>query len=72
MNAAHQEVEAREFRTLKLEVEEAVEAHDAMTASVALGELEGLWMCTEDAAMRIRVAAFLRQYAAHCDFVEFH
>lgn len=64
-------VEIREFKMLRQEVDEAVEAHDAMTARVALGEIEGIWMHAEGPAMREACAAFMRTNARHGEFVEF-
>lgn len=64
-------VEIREFKALRQEVDEAVEARDAMTANVALGAIEGIWMHTEGAALREACATFMRTHANHCDFVEF-
>ena len=64
-------VEIREFKLLRQEVDEAIEARDATTATVALGEIEGIWMHSESLAMRKQAAAVMRQHAAYGEFVEF-
>ncbi len=71
MNTNHNEVENRAMNALIAEVAEAMKAQDTLTVRDALGEMEGIWMHTECPEIRIRAAAFMRQYAAQGEFYKF-
>lgn len=71
MTTAHIEIETRALNLLTEEVRDALATQDTTTARDALGEMEGIWMRTESADIRDQAAAFMRQYAAHGEYVEF-
>ncbi len=71
MTTAHIEIETRALNVLAGEVREALTTQDTTTARDALGEMEGIWMHTESADIRDQAAAFMRQHAAHGEYVEF-
>jgi hypothetical protein len=71
MTTTHIEIETRAMNALTEEVREALATQDTTTARDALGEMEGIWMNTECPDIREQAAAFMREHAAHSEYVGF-
>ena len=69
--------DALSLKALRMEVEEATEApgaisaYDAWVARVNLGEIENIWLRTNDQSIRENATALLRKNAAYAAYRSF-